>query len=190
MKKSKSVLATIGIAAASALPLPALGQDGSLYLGGSMASAKAKDACTGVTISCNDKDISWGVFAGFQINRNFGAEIGGRSLGKTTLGDPGSRTTVRRSLAEFLAVAAYPMERASVYVKAGPYHAKSKLTADMGASASSNNTGWTVGTGLRYDFTTNFGARLEWQRYYHIGGPAIGGKTSFDVLGVAGLLSF
>lgn len=187
MNKSKSALVILGFAAASACAFPAAGQ---VYLGGSMATAKVKQACDGVTTTCKDKDISWGGFLGYQINPYFGAEIGGRNLGKTQQGDPGSRSTVRRSVAELVAVASYPVESWSLYVKGGPYHAKSKLTSDMGMSASSNNSAWTLGTGLRYDFATHFGARLEWQRYYHVGDPAIGGRSNIQVIGVSALVSF
>ncbi len=187
MNKSKSALVILGFAAASACAFPAAGQ---VYLGGSMATAKVKQACDGVTTTCKDKDLSWGGFLGYRINPYFGAEIGGRNFGKTEQGDPGSRTTVRRSVGEFLAVASYPSENWSLYVKGGPYRAKSKLTSDLGMSASSINVAWTLGAGVRYDFATHFGARLELQRYYHVGGAAIGGKSNIQVLGVSALVSF
>jgi len=50
-----------------------------------------------------------------------------------------------------------------------------------------NNAGWTAGLGAGYDITRNLTARLEWQRYFNVGGDNIGGKTDYDVMRIAGL---
>lgn len=187
MKKSKAALVILGFAAASACAFPAAAQ---VYLGASAGSAKAKEICAYATTHCDDKDFSWGGFAGYQINRNFGVEIGGRNLGKIEQGDPGSSSELKTSVAHLLVVGSWANERFSLFGMAGPYRAKSKLSSEQGMAASSNNAGWTVGVGMRYDFTSHLGARLEFQRYNNVGGATVGGKSDFDVVGVSGLFSF
>src|ERR1700687_2854672 len=86
MTKKHAVVAGLVGAALTLGSSAVLAQDtgNSFYAGGSIGQSKAKDACEGVTISCDDKDTAWRIFGGYQVNRNFAVELGYADLGKAT----------------------------------------------------------------------------------------------------------
>jgi OmpA-OmpF porin, OOP family len=81
MNKIDAALAILAIATISAFSAPAVAQDKGLYLGGSLGQSKVSLDCTGAS-SCDDKDTSWKIFAGYQVNRNFAIEVGYSNLGR------------------------------------------------------------------------------------------------------------
>ena len=169
-------------AAAMALALPAAAQMSmsSAYVGGSLGQSKFKDACNGLA-SCDDSDTTWGLFAGYQFNRNFGAELGYHDLGSAST--PGA--TYDAKAWELVGVAAWPFsEQFSVYGKLGGFRGEAK---SLGVKET--NTDLTYGLGLEYDITRNVGLRGEWQRYSNLGGGSLV-ESDVDALRVAALWRF
>ena len=71
MVKGAVAVATI-MAAGIACPAAAQGRDDSgLYLGGSVGMSQYKDVCKHSSVPCDDTDIAFRVFAGYQFNRNW-----------------------------------------------------------------------------------------------------------------------
>lgn len=170
-------------AAAMALALPAAAQMSmnSVYVGGALGQSKFKDACNGVA-NCDDKDTSWGLFAGYQFNKNLAAELGYHDLGSAS--DPTG--SVDGTAWELVGVGAWPFtEQFSVYGKLGGFRGELK-----GGGIKETNTDLTYGLGLQYDLNKNLGLRGEWQRYPSMGGGAFGDKTDVDVMRVAALWRF
>src|SRR3989442_4972936 len=58
-------------------------QDRGPYVGGSLGRSEMKDACKGVSISCDKTDKAWKIFGGYQFNRNLAAELAYTDLGET-----------------------------------------------------------------------------------------------------------
>jgi OOP family OmpA-OmpF porin len=203
------------LAAAAALAMllaaPAWSQERGFYLGGSVGRAEAKDVCEnttdlGVNISCDDNDVGFRLFAGYQVNRHFAVELGYADLGEATSGVVTSggisaNASVSAVAWDLVAVGSFPlMERFAIFGKLGIYRAESELSgggtvrtasAPINASPVSfrgeeTNSGLTFGAGIGYDFTRNFGVRAEWQRYQEVGGGDIG-EADVDVLS-AGIL--
>jgi len=191
MKKSKSALVILGFAAATAVCVEAVAQDRGIYLGGSVGTATAKDACSSASLRCDSSYTSWGLQAGFQFDRILAAEIGYRNLGKISEQTGGGMSAeVTSHLGEALLVPGLPIERVTVYGKGGMYYANSKLKSDFLADGRSWNIGWTLGAGLRYDFSRRFAARLEWQKYNNLGGDAVGFRSDVEVVSLGGVIRF
>ena len=200
MKKSKTVLATLSVAVATAFAGSALAQsqtqETGFYAGLSIGQSKAKDACsgsdvsaaTGISSSCDDKDTAWKIFGGYQIMRFLGAELAYTDLGKVkaSASAPGvsASAEVKTNAWELVAVGSYPIGTSGFapYAKAGFYRGESKLSSSVGISAKETNNDWTAGLGVRYDIMRNFAVRAEWQRY--------NGDSDLDVFSIGALYKF
>jgi len=199
----KQVLFPAAAALTLALPLAAnaqmLARDSTLagpYIGAAAGQAKARDACSGfagVGITCDDKDTSWRLFGGYQLNRNFSAEVGYTDLGSSKANSPGGSAAFDAHAWELSGIGAIPIAGGlSAYGKLGVYYGKVEGSGNVGAlsaSASDTNTGLTFGAGAQYDFTKNLGLRAEWQRYKDMGGDNVG-KGDIDNMMVGVLFRF
>lgn len=182
----KKLTIALSCAAALSAALPAAAQDqsrmrnalSSVYAGGDIGQSRFKDACGGLS-GCDDKDTQWGLFAGYQFNRNLGAEIGYHDLGSVS----GSGASIDAKAWEIDAVGTVPLSNEfSAYGKLGGYRGK---FSGNGLDNKSND--WTWGAGLQWDLTRNVGLRGEFQQYRNFGandGPNV------NVLRVGALYRF
>jgi OOP family OmpA-OmpF porin len=176
-------------------------QEAGIYIGGAIGRAEYRNACEGVTISCDHIDNAVKIFAGYQFNRYFAAEIGYADLGKSSANGVVSGVNVNataESVAwELVGVASLPViDGLSLYGKLGFYRAETKVSgtgAIPGFSAflseSDRNSDATYGLGARYGITRNLALRAEWQRYVAVGGPDVG-DNDIDVFGVGLMYRF
>ena len=191
----KQVLLPAVAALSLALPLASnaqmLSRDSNLsgpYIGAGAGQSKFRDACGGFS-GCEDKDTSWRVFGGYQLNRNFSAEVGYTDFGSISASSPGASARNDAHAWELVGVGSIPIAGGfSAYGKLGAYYAKMEGTGTVGAvssSVSETNNGLTYGVGAQYDLSKNLGVRAEWQRYNDVGGNGTG-KTDIDnmMLGV------
>ena len=166
--------------AGSVFALPAAAQlnASSVYLGGSLGRSNFKTP--------SETDTAWRVFGGYQLNRNFAAELGYHNLGEVNFvqGDRNAQVW------ELVGVGMLPVANAlSVYGKLGGYYGKSEIKSSVVPSGDDTNGGLTYGAGVQYDMMQNVGLRLEWQRYDQVGGSRTG-ETDIDVLNVGVLYRF
>jgi len=189
MTRDKALIAVILGAAVTAAPAVSMAQargDTGWYVGASVGQSKAKVAdCAGFS-SCDTKAAAFGILGGYQLNRNFAAELGYHDFGRVTLSGPGS-ANIKASAAELVGLGAYPFANwFSVYAKLGAYRAESKLSASGSGSASlkDRNTDLTFGFGAQCDVTREALVRAEWQRYKSVGGDDTGGKSDIDVISI------
>jgi OOP family OmpA-OmpF porin len=163
------------------------------YAGAGGGRSKGQDACdtTGVAFvgSCDDKNTTWNVFAGYKFHPNIGAELGFVRLGKldangTVAGAPFSATEKVKGF-ELVAVGAWPIYQAlSAYAKAGIFHWDSDTNSSVLGPMSKRGTDFTFGVGLQYNFTPTLAARAELQRYNKVN------DTSYDVARASVLYTF
>lgn len=185
------VLVAAGLAL-GALPVPALSQDASWYVGLGAGRLKA-DECSPPPASCSDADTAWKLFGGYQFNQYLGYELAIADMGTrpATLAGIGPATANFRFF-EFTLTGTLPLgQRLAAYAKAGifTWDIDYDLPASFAGSADSNGNDYTFGLGLRYHFTRNFALRLEWQRYNDVGDAATG-RFNADTFGVGALVSF
>lgn len=165
----KLIIASL-IAAAGTLSSAAFAQG---YVGAAAGQSDIDIDCAGTT-SCDTKDTGYKVYAGYMFTPNFGIEGAYVDLGKA------KASGVDVDLGDFSAsgkadgfglwgVAMAPFDQFNVFVKLGFASMKTKIdaTSSLRGNASDSNTStefaWGVGAG--YEFTKNFGARVEFERF-------------------------
>ena len=190
------VLVPASLAAQAQSSDPRLRMDTGFYLGAGMGRSEARDFCTTLGGACDDKDMSWNVFAGYQFTRNWAVEVGYNDFGhaKTTGFVGGFATNVRMQTkaAELVAVGLLPLgDHFALYGKAGGFYYESDGTATGGVAASTTDTGWhlTFGLGAQYDFNGRFATRIEWQRYLEISSGLLD-NADISVVRVTGRYKF
>jgi OmpA-OmpF porin, OOP family len=130
----------------------------------------------------NDDELTWRILGGYQINRNFAAELGYHDLGQHNIrGAPLDSTAW-----ELVGIGRVPFgERFAAFGKLGAYRSNSR-----GGGFDQSQNDLTFGAGVEYALSRNVSARGEWQRYRDIGGGAIGGVADLDVYSVGALYRF
>jgi OOP family OmpA-OmpF porin len=202
MKYIRALTAVTLIASVALTSVPAFAQDAGFYAGGAIGQSRLKGACDGLTIACDDKDTAWKIFGGYQFNKNFGLEVGYVDMGKANASGTITGVAVNGEIKgkgwEFLGVGTIPFTgNLSGYGKLGlvRWDVDAFASAALGGNiavgnASDKGTSATYGLGLKYDFTKNVGARLEWQRYNNIGNDSTTGQGDVDLYSVGIVFKF
>lgn len=162
------------------------------YAGGALGQSKDRELCDGLPsgLDCDDSDVAFKIFGGYQVNPNLAVEAAYTDLGETKLSDPFDSATFRAKAWEVVAVGMYPFpEGFTLYGKLGLYRAQTKAATTSGISEKESNNDVTFGFGGRYDFNRNLAVRVEWQRYPDVGGETIG-ETDNDVFSVGVIWKF
>jgi len=181
-----------------AISTPALSQqDTGWYAGLGLGQSEANDACTGIAgpgISCDEKDTYWKIFGGYQLNKNFGFELGYVQLGEATASFAGfGSASIEAKGFELLGVGTLPInQQFSVFGKLGFFRWDVDFKDGTGlvGNASDSGTDLTYGFGVQYSFTKNVALRAEWQRYNDVGEANTTGKADVDTLGVSVVIRF
>jgi OOP family OmpA-OmpF porin len=181
---------TVILLALVAVSTPALSQETSWYAGLGLGQASHDVECSGTT-TCDDKDTAWKIFGGYQFNKNLGVEAGYTNLGKPSLGDAISTTTIKVKGFEVLAVGTLPInQQFDIYGKAGFFRWDLDVSDNVFGSISESGTDLTFGIGAKYNFSKSLGIRLEWQRYNDIGNETTTGKSDSDFIGIGIVFKF
>ncbi|MDR3391994.1 MAG: porin family protein [Sulfuriferula sp.] len=166
---------------------PVFAADDGFYAGLGIGDGKlGVNTITGLSKS---SDLVVGGIVGYQINRNFAAEMQYTGIGKATdtVGN-----TVKGDAFSLTAVGTLPLnESFDLYGKLGV--ADSKTTTSAGfAGTGTSRTALTYGIGAQYNVNARAGVRLGWDRYGAATADATGTKTNFnaDVFGVSAIIKF
>jgi OOP family OmpA-OmpF porin len=189
----KKAFLLLGIAAAT-VSAPAMAQ---FYAGGGLGQSQYKDELScdgtgGTGVSCDDKGTAFKLFAGYQVNRNFAAEVTYQDFGKTSITGGPLHAEIKSYAFDVSALGMLPFGgQFAGYGRLGLYYAKSEGTSNIPGlpNVSENNTGLTYGIGLQWDPMRNLGVRVEYQVYNDVGGGDLG-KGDINVLGVSALWRF
>lgn len=208
MKKLAIALTVSGLAglgfSASALADDAAVQGatpGTWFFGAGLGYAKLNfdaPAFAGVTSSKDDNDMGWKVFAGYNINRNFAAEIGWMDLGKYTetyvSGADTASAREKISGFNFDVIGTIPLSNNfGVFAKGGGIYAHREGDASgtgifSGINGLSDDD-WKlrglIGAGAQYNFSQGFGVRAEWERVFKADDD-----NDADLFSVSGVFTF
>lgn len=202
MTRVMRAFAALSVAIGLAVPSIGMAQgtgagDAGWYIGGALGQSKADGFCdiVGPGGSCDDKDTTWRVFGGYQVNKNFALEFGYSQLGEITAQDSTGRIALDATAFEFTVLGILPVaDKFSIYGRAGLYMADTELAATVvglgSVTVSESNTDLTFGFGVRYDFTRNFAVRAEWQRYTDLGGGNVILEGDLDVMSIGVVYRF
>ncbi len=202
-------LASLGLLAVA----PAMAQEYSLYYGGVAAGqSKTRTDPYGLTAglvpgvgasaaSTDEKDTAYKVFGGYQLNRNFGLELGYFNLGNnsfaattTPAGSLSGQTKVQGLSLDL--VGTLPLtDRFSALGRLGGQYAWSKsqfagtgAAAGAPATSSRRDGGYKVGLGLQYELHPSMWLRGEIERYRIKN--AAGQRTHVDLISVSLVFPF
>jgi len=180
-----AAVATLGVA------LPAAAQSlNAAYVGASIGQSKFAADCTGVP-NCDKTDTGFRIFGGYQFNQFIAAEVGFVDLGKLKLSGPGFDGKIESTAFDLSAVGTWHFTpELAVLGRIGGYAADSKSSGTGIVNDSKSSTGLTFGLGGQYDFNKNLGARIEWQRFSSVKGPANSGDGDIDYFNIAVLWRF
>lgn len=182
---------TCAYAAQSAAPAAGAPEAG-FYIGARVGRSRA-DGCdrlfaVGFSGNCDNKNTALSVFAGYQVNRHFAAELGygsGELNVNGALGGVPYVASVETRIFELTGLAMLPvMPNLSVYARGGLFHWDTDAEANFGGLRRAGNDSdidLTYGLGAQYSFTRNWSARVEWQRYRDIGSASALGKADADI---------
>ena len=206
---TRKILPAALVAAGMIAATPALAQlkpaspDLGFYAGGAVGQAKFKDGCTGITSTgfaggCDDKDTTWKIFGGYQFHRNAAVELGyvdfGEASATGTLGGVPATARADAKALELVGVGILPLtQQLSAYGKAGAYRWDVDTRATAGAAAAGggdDGTDFTYGVGLKYNFSRNLAARVEYQRYNDLGNSNTTGQTDVNMWSVGLMFRF
>lgn len=177
LKSSVLALAAVGLVSAVAPSVAADQPAGGGYIGASLGQSKINDVCDGIVGTCDDKDTGWKIFGGYQFNRYFAVEGGYVDFGKATATDVSLGTPISGDAEGWglfaTGLATLPInEQFGVFAKAGLAYTKADVTAVVGGvSVSDDDSGTDLvyGVGAKFDFTKNFGMRVEFERFKDVG---------------------
>jgi len=148
-----------------------------LYIGGSLGKSDIDDSITSGLITSgpvDGKDTGFKIFGGYQINQNFGVEVGYVDLGKVSYSgfsgvDLVTGGKVEPSGLNFSAVGTLPLNPGfALFGKVGLFDWKAKasdVTAGAPFSAKASGSDISFGFGVSYDLAKNVSARVEWERF-------------------------
>ena len=184
-----AVLTAVVAASAFALPAAAQMNMSAFYVGATFGQSDFGSCDAPAGVSCDTKDTAWRALAGYQINRNFAAELGYHNLGETKFSGAGIDARAKVNAWELVGIGAFPFaNQFAAYGKLGGYHAKTEVSGNIG-SGDDTNTGVTYGVGLQWDPMPPLGVRLEWQRYNDVGGDN-SAKGDISVLSLGAIWRF
>lgn len=152
------------------------------YVGGSVGQTDVKDDDCPDGASCDDDDIAWKAFGGYQFNQYWGLEVGYLDLGEYDAKGPGTDATFEADGFSYMATAGYPItDKFSILTRFGGYRWDADLDSSIGSGSNSGND-FAYGFGARYDFSDRLAARIEWEKYLNVGDSDKTGESDFDLL--------
>jgi len=202
---------TIGLAALALLASPyAMADDTGWYGGISIGQSKAKiddariasnllgSGLSTSSITNDDSDTGYKIFAGYKFNKNFALEGGYFDLGKfgfaaTTAGPGTLNGSIKLQGINLDAVGILPVGQGfSLFGRAGVNYAQARDSFSgtgpvnvSNPSPSKNDTNYNFGLGLQYDLNKSVGMRLGAERYRV--NDAVGNRGDIDLFS-AGLV--
>jgi len=172
-----AVLVLSGLVAASQAPAQGF------YIGGSVGQSDIDSdiAFPGLITSgtVDGKDTGFKIFGGYDFNQYFGLDLAWVDLGQASYDGRFRSFTVNGGTVKirglnFSAVGTIPLNPSfALFGKLGVFawEAKSSDTTDgMPFSATDNGRDLSVDLGASFNFTKNFGMRVEWERFNAGGG--------------------
>ena len=181
-----ALLAASGLVVSSASMAQGKPSDTGFYIGATLGQSDFDVDCgsIGAGVSCDTKDTAFRILGGYQINKNFAAEIGYHDFGKVTVSGPGGSADIKANAFELVGLGMFPINpQFSIYGKLGFYRGEAKALGEK-----ETNTDFTYGLGVQYNFNPKLGVRGEWQQYKGLGGDDL--DTDVSVLSVGVVWKF
>jgi len=183
-----ALIATPALAQMTPYPPPPMPTFIGPYIGAGIGYSQAKKGCLGIISgggrTCDENDMAWGGYAGYQLFRFAAAEVAYHDLGKVTAAGTGSSENVHAAVMDLTALGILQIdENLSAFLRLGAYRAT--LSTSIRGVDDHTNGNVTYGAGLQWNLAMmrGLGVRLDWQRYKKVGGDTSPyGSNNYDVL--------
>lgn len=130
-----------------------------VYIGGSLGTSSVDSFCDGQS-NCDDSDMGWKVFAGYDFSERIAFEVGYNSLGEMQSSTKKTKVTGY----ELAAVGKMPLnDQIGLFGKAGLFRWEAKN--DDGKRSAFDIM---FGAGVDYKLNGNMSVRGEWERFNDI----------------------
>jgi opacity protein-like surface antigen len=148
--------------------------------------------------SLDDSDTGFGATVGYQVSKNFAAELSYVDLGEVTYDASNEQASPANESVALSASAAGPVlsflgilpvgEHFEVYGRAGlalmDVEGEGAVTVGdvtIRDSASTTRSNMVLGGGVQYNINDRFGVQLEWDRHFDVGSEDITGESDVDL---------
>lgn len=151
------------------------------YVGASGGESKFDSQCHNTNVfKCDRRDTAWRVYAGGQMNRILGLEVGYTDFGRVNA----SGGETKAWAVPITLTAGVPLgERFRVFGKAGGLYSRTDVNVDLNDTFSErgdrNGWGWTYGAGASFGVTPNLHIRADIDRYKM---DFVGGRRDVDMV--------
>lgn len=151
------------------------------YVGVSGGESKFDSQCNNTNVfKCDRRDTAWRVYAGGQMNRVLGLEVGYTDFGRVNA----SGGETKAWAVPITLTAGVPLgERFRVFGKAGGLYSRTDVNVDLNDTFSErgdrNGWGWTYGAGASFGVTPNLHIRADIDRYKM---DFVGGRRDVDMV--------
>lgn len=199
--KIKYKLMAMALVTAFATPAFAADPAQGPYVGVSGGESDADDLCDELTDalfsgSCDDTDTAWKVFAGYQLDRNWGVEayyidFGTFDASGSVLGVPASGEGELYGVGASILVSLPIDDKFSVFGKLGFIYYDLDIDG-TNFSIDDGGEGYMYGFGARFSFNERVAIQVEWERFPDIGDDIseLGGESDVQFLSAGIVLSF
>ncbi|MGL5101189.1 MAG: OmpA family protein [Plesiomonas sp.] len=144
------------------------------YIGGQLGWAHAHNACNADNTRCDNEEIGWGLYGGYQLTDWFGLELGYKNFGHPNSSYIGGEVKSDIETIDISSLFRYHLsDRWNTYARLGAaYENVDKRYGPTGSEISLSHSGWGLltGLGVEYALASTWSVRGEISRNSHIGG--------------------
>lgn len=160
------------------------------YIGAGAGQSSMQDknqALPGADV--DDTDTGWKVFGGYMWNPYVGLELGYVDFGKFSAA--GQSAEWKAKGVDLSVLGVWPLaNQFSLFGKVGANRWEVDNDVSGFGSTSDNGVDVSYGVGAQYDFTRNFGANVQWERYANVGDKDRTGQSDLDLVSLNVLYKF
>lgn len=167
------------IAAVFLLSAPfSMAQDSPLnggYLGARAGYSYNENSCLDISLECDESDIGYGVFGGYNFHSRFGLELSYNDIGDSEAVYVNQTLDGKLKEIDLALVAYYPIYRNTyIYGKLGAAYWDGEVKGAGVATLSDDGVRPLVGAGLQFPLAERWSARIEYQYIDRVGNRDMG----------------
>lgn len=159
------------------------------YLGVRAGHSYNDNSCTSAAISCDKDEAGYGIFTGYEFNRNWAVELSYNDIGDTVARYPGLEIDGQLRQADLSMKASYPFINSSrIYGKLGAAYWDAKVRGGL-ADLDDDGVRPLVGAGFEFPMNDHWTTRLEYQYIDQVGNREMG-RANAHFIGLALVWNF
>ncbi len=159
------------------------------YLGARVGYSYNDDSCSDVAIECDKDEAGYGIFAGYDFNRNIALELSFNDIGDSVAKYPGVTLDGKLKEVDLALKLSYPLyNETRIYGKLGAAYWDAEVTGGI-SDLEDSGVRPLVGAGFEFPMGDHWTTRLEYQYIDQIGNRDMG-HTNAHFVGLALVWNF